>query len=115
LIYHSKDYEKGSDSLRIPGHEDKLPIFKLKLILMDNLIKIHDWIMEEQNFLKVNNKWLSIVPEYSYKYRDADNKIIVSRTPVGTKLNCALQEGQEYVEFNEFYDEGEFLNYLSKL
>ena len=70
--------------------------------------------MDEQNFLQIPNttKWLSIVPEYTYKHRDADGKIITSRTPVGTKLNCALQEGDDYINFVEFYEESDFLNYL---
>ena len=81
---------------------------------MDDLITLHDWIMEEQNFLQIpgTDKWLSIVPEYTYKHRDADGKIITSRTPVGTKLNCALQEGDDYVDYPEFYTEDEFLAYL---
>lgn len=29
MIFPSKENEKGSDILRIPGYEDKLPIFKL--------------------------------------------------------------------------------------
>jgi len=81
---------------------------------MDNLIKLHDWEMEEQNFLQIpnTNKYLSIVPEYIFKYRDQDNKIVTSRTPVGTKLNCALQVGDDFVDFVEFYEESDFFDYL---
>jgi hypothetical protein len=81
---------------------------------MDNLISLHNWIMDEQNFLQIPNtkKYLSIVPEYIFKYRDENDRIIVSRTPVGTKLNCALQVGEEYIDYPEFYTEEEFLDYL---
>jgi hypothetical protein len=83
---------------------------------MDNLISLHNWVMNEQNFLSIpdTNKTLSIVPEYVFKYRDRDSKIIVSRTPVGTKLNCALQEGEDFIDYVEFYDESEFFNYIIK-
>jgi hypothetical protein len=81
---------------------------------MDNLISLHNWIMDEQNFLQIpdTKKYLSIVPEYRYKHRDADGKIITSKTPVGTKLNCALQVNEEYVDYVEFYEESDFFNYL---
>jgi hypothetical protein len=81
---------------------------------MENLIELHKWIMNEQNFLQIPNtsKWLSIVPEYRYKTVDANGYIITSRTPTGTKLNCALQVGDDYVDYPEFYTEEEFLDYL---
>jgi hypothetical protein len=81
---------------------------------MNNLIALHNWEMEEQNFLQIpnTNKYLSIVPEYIFKYRDENDKIIVSRTPVSTKLNCALQVGDDFVDFVEFYEESDFFNYL---
>lgn len=81
---------------------------------MDNLISLHNWEIGEQNFLQIPNtkKYLSIVPEYIFKYRDENDMIIVSRTPVGTKLNCALQVGNDFVDFVEFYEESDFFNYL---
>jgi hypothetical protein len=83
---------------------------------MEDFVKLHNWVMNEQNFVPIpdTKKYLSVVPEYLYKQRDPEGKIITSRTPVGVKLNCALQEGGENVDYVEFYTENEFLNYINQ-
>jgi len=84
---------------------------------MENLIALYSWIMNTQNFLKIEGTdyTLSIVPEFTYRYRDADGHIVPSKTPVGTKLNCALILHEEFVDYVEFVEEKDFFNYLSVL
>lgn len=63
---------------------------------------------------------LSVVPEFSYFTRDEKGHIIRSRTPVGYKLNCAVQgsktvNGHEVVTnliFVEFSEESEFYDFM---
>lgn len=59
---------------------------------MEDLIKAHGWEMLQQNFLEIKGSkyLLSVVPEYSYFARDANNKIIRSETPQYLVLNCAM-------------------------
>jgi hypothetical protein len=84
---------------------------------MENLINLYSWIINQQNFLKIEgtNYNLSIVPEYVYKYRNSVGHIISSKTPVGIKINCALILHKEFVDYIEFTEETDFFNYLSLL
>lgn len=89
---------------------------------MEDLIKAHGWEMEEQNFLKINGTdlQLSIIPEYIYWMRDADNLICRSKTPQGIKLNCCVQKGYNSPEgmwyrsemFIELGSEEEFYDFM---
>jgi hypothetical protein len=63
---------------------------------------------------------LSVVPEYSYKYRSADGRIHVSREPQSMWLNCAVMEpsteddGIAYspVYYREFNCEEDFYDFM---
>lgn len=84
---------------------------------MENLINLYSWMMNEQNFLEIEGTeyTLSIVPEYVYRYRNAEGHIVPSKVPVGTKLNCALILREEFVDYIEFTEERDFFSYLSTL
>lgn len=84
---------------------------------MENLITLYSWIMNEQNFLKIKETeyTLSIVPEYTYRYRNSEGHIVPSKVPTGTKLNCALILHGKFVDYVEFTEEGDFFSYLSTL
>lgn len=84
---------------------------------MENLITLYSWIMNAQNFLEIEGTeyTLSIVPEYTYRYRNAEGHIVPSKVPTGTKLNCALILHGEFVDYVEFTEEGDFFSYLSTL
>jgi hypothetical protein len=73
--------------------------------------------MNAQNFLEIEGTeyTLSIVPEYTYRYRNAEGHIFTSKVPTGTKLNCALILHGEFVDYVEFTEEGDFFMYLSTL
>ena len=89
---------------------------------MIDVIAAHGWEVDQQNFLKIEGTpyTLSIVPEFTYFSRDEKGHIIRSRTPVGYKLNCAVQGPKlvnniftnENLIFVEFTDETDFYHFM---
>lgn len=89
---------------------------------MEDLIKAHGWVMEEQNFLKIKGSdlQLSIIPEYTYWTRDSNNMITRSNVPQGIKLNICIQKGYDSPEgmwyrsemFIELSTEEEFYDFM---
>jgi hypothetical protein len=59
---------------------------------MDDLIKAHGWVMNEQNFLRLKDSdyQLSIIPTFTYWSRDKNDMLFRSKTPTGMYLNIAL-------------------------
>lgn len=55
-------------------------------------MKAYEWQIDVQAFLPIpGTKYeLSIVPEYTYWYRDERNMITRSKVPQGIKLNCCV-------------------------
>lgn len=89
---------------------------------MIDVIAAHGWEVGTQNFLPIEGTpyTLSVVPEFSYFTRDEKGHIMRSRTPVGYKLNCAVQGEKKvnnhvivdnliFVEFNEEEDFYQFM------
>jgi hypothetical protein len=89
---------------------------------MIDIIAAHGWEVDEQSFLPIEGTpyTLSVVPEFTYFTRDEKGHIIRSRTPVGYKLNCAVQgpktvNGHEVVTnliFVEFSEESDFYEFM---
>lgn len=89
---------------------------------MIDVIAAHGWELEVQSFLDIEGTpyTLSVVPEFTYFTRDEEGHIVRSRTPVGYKLNCAVQgprtvnghvtiDNLIFVEFNEESDFYQFM------
>jgi hypothetical protein len=89
---------------------------------MIDVIAAHGWELEVQSFLEIEGTpyTLSVAPEFTYFTRDEEGHIIRSRTPVGYKLNCAVQgprtvnghvtiDNLIFVEFNEESDFYQFM------
>lgn len=89
---------------------------------MIDVIAAHGWEIGTQNFLDIEGTpyTLSVVAEFSYFTRDENGHIMRSRTPVGYKLNCAVQgprtvnghvtiDNLIFVEFNEESDFYQFM------
>ena len=79
---------------------------------MEALIEAYNWEMDKQSILPILNTdyELSVIPEYSYYYRDKNNMIFRSKIPQNIVLNSAIVlngEPQMYFTFSseeEFYD-----------
>jgi hypothetical protein len=59
---------------------------------MNDLMQAYDWQIDVQAFLPIpGTKYeLSVVPEYTYWYRDDKGFLNRSKIPQGTKLNCCV-------------------------
>jgi hypothetical protein len=89
---------------------------------MIDIIAAHNWKVGEQNFLEIKGTeyTLSVVPEFTYFSRDEEGKVIRSRTPIGYKLNCAVQGPVTFMGhtsiknlfFEEFYSEEDFYAFM---
>lgn len=89
---------------------------------MIDVIAAHGWELEVQSFLDIEGTpyTLSVVPEFTYFTRNEEGHIVRSRTPVGYKLNCAVQ-GEKKVNnhvivdnliFVEFHEEKDFYEFM---
>ena len=89
---------------------------------MIDVIAAHGWELEVQSFLDIEGTpyTLSVVPEFTYFTRNEEGHIVRSRTPVGFKLNCAVQ-GEKKVNnhvivdnliFVEFHEEKDFYEFM---
>lgn len=89
---------------------------------MIDIIAAHNWEVNQQGFLEIEGTpyILSVVPEFSYFTRDEKGHIMRSRTPVGYKLNCAVQgprtvNGHVTIDnliFVEFTEEEDFYQFM---
>ena len=89
---------------------------------MIDIIAAHNWEVDQQGFLEIEGTpyTLSVVPEFTYFTRNEEGHIVRSRTPVGYKLNCAVQ-GEKKVNnhvivdnliFVEFHEEKDFYEFM---
>ena len=89
---------------------------------MIDVIAAHGWELEVQSFLDIEGTpyTLSVVPEFTYFTRNEEGHSVRSRTPVGYKLNCAVQ-GEKKVNnhvivdnliFVEFHEEKDFYEFM---
>ena len=89
---------------------------------MIDVIAAHNWEVDQQGFLEIEGTpyTLSVVPEFTYFTRNEEGHIVRSRTPVGYKLNCAVQ-GEKKVNnhvivdnliFVEFHEEKDFYEFM---
>ena len=89
---------------------------------MIDIIAAHGWELEVQSFLDIEGTpyTLSVVPEFTYFTRNEEGHVVRSRTPVGFKLNCAVQgpktvNGHTVIDnliLVEFTEESEFYNFM---
>ena len=83
---------------------------------MKDLIKTLELALDEQKFITLNEKTtVSIILEYSYWYTDRDGKVCLSNDPVGYKLNIAIQQDGENMDYYQIDSEEEFYSFMKKV
>ena len=83
---------------------------------MEDLIKAHGWEMSQQSILEIpkTNNLLSVIPEYSYYYRDEDGKIRRGHVPQSIVLNCAIMSPTLQPDGDTVYSPVMYLNINSE-
>lgn len=87
---------------------------------MENLIRIHGWIMNKQNFLelKYGSYLLNIIPEYSYYAIDSQGRFYRSQEPQMIVLRIAIMSKSSdlYASVRPLYfticSEDEFIDFM---
>lgn len=67
---------------------------------MDDLMNAYGWEIDKQSFLRIPGTiyLLSVIPEYTYWFRNEHGMIARAKTPQGIKLNCLIQKPYESPE-----------------
>lgn len=84
---------------------------------MEDLIKTLGLGRDTQVFVPINKKeniYLSVVLEDHFIGTDKNGYLYSSRTPLGQKLNCAVQTNEGNAEYLEFFTEDAFYKFMSK-
>lgn len=81
-----------------------------------NLIELHNWEIHRQNFLKIKDTeyTLSVIPEYSYFYRNREGHVRRSNVPQGLVLNTCIYNdisGKSHM-YVTISSEEEFLDFM---
>jgi len=82
----------------------------------EDIIWLHDMKWGEQTFIHLGGeKFLSVILEHGHIFTDpVTRKVIIEHKPQYVRLNCALQIPSANIEFMEFTELYEFMEYLNK-